>query len=241
LPCSASAWPGAKKPADTPDRITTDGETFDRTALAAAHQTVPLPAILRVTNLETGRQILVRANDRGPSTPHRLIQLTQHAAERLGIDANRPTAVRVTLEDGPTAAMVEALGGRAPKLAMSTAPVADVQVEDLTTHRVTSNTRSSDDEQKTSFAVDQAVPDRVWHVPPAPMPLWVEAGTFSQMRYAQMQRMRIGGSLQRIGGGRTAQYRVRLGPFSGAGEADAALDRAMRAGVTDARIVAAEP
>jgi rare lipoprotein A len=183
----------------------------------------------------------VRANDRGPSTPHRLIALTQRAAERLGITADRPAEVRVTLEDGPTAAMVEALGGGAPKLAISTAPVSDVQVEDLTTHQVMTNARASDDEQKTGFAVDQAVQDRVWHVSPALMPLWVEAGTFSQMRYAQLQRVRIGGSLQWIGGGRRAQYRVRLGPFSGAGEADAALDRVMHAGVTDARIVAAEP
>ncbi len=52
--------------------LTADGEVFDQTALAAAHQTLQLPAIARLTNLENGRQVVVRINDRGPATPHRL-------------------------------------------------------------------------------------------------------------------------------------------------------------------------
>ena len=49
--------------------LTADGEAFDQAALAASHRTLQLPAIARLTNLENGRQIDVRINDRGPANP----------------------------------------------------------------------------------------------------------------------------------------------------------------------------
>ena len=75
--------------------LTADGEAFDQTALAAAHQTLQLPAIARLTNLENGLQVLVRINDRGPATPHRLIEITRRTAALLHFAD--PTAVRVRL------------------------------------------------------------------------------------------------------------------------------------------------
>ena len=59
--------------------LTTDGEPDDPTAMVAAMQTLQLPSILRVTNLSNGRQVLVRANDRGPANPGRLIALSPRA------------------------------------------------------------------------------------------------------------------------------------------------------------------
>ena len=69
--------------------LTADGEVFDQTALAAAHQTLQLPAIARLTNLENGRQVLVRINDRGPATPHRLIEVTRRTATLLRLPGRR--------------------------------------------------------------------------------------------------------------------------------------------------------
>ena len=66
--------------------LTANGETFDGGALAAAHPTLQLPALARVTNLENGRQIMVRVNDRGPDSAARSLGLTRHAAE-AGADA----------------------------------------------------------------------------------------------------------------------------------------------------------
>ena len=63
--------------------LTADGEAFDQTALAAAHQTLQLPAIARLTNLENGLAVVVRINDRGPATPHRLIEVTRRTATLL--------------------------------------------------------------------------------------------------------------------------------------------------------------
>lgn len=64
---------------------TSSGEPYDMYALTAAHRTLPLPTYLRVTNLQNGRQVIVRVNDRGPFHSDRLIDLSYGAAVKLGI------------------------------------------------------------------------------------------------------------------------------------------------------------
>ncbi|MEZ5914542.1 MAG: septal ring lytic transglycosylase RlpA family protein [Parvularculaceae bacterium] len=56
-------------------RLTANGEVFDKRRLSAAHKTLPLPTIVEVENLENGRRILVRVNDRGPFVDDRVIDL----------------------------------------------------------------------------------------------------------------------------------------------------------------------
>lgn len=74
---------------------TANGETFDMNAISAAHPTLPMPVLVRVTNLENGKSIIVRVNDRGPFVNGREIDLSKRAAELLGY-ANKGTAkVRV--------------------------------------------------------------------------------------------------------------------------------------------------
>jgi rare lipoprotein A len=76
-------------------RTTADGEALDPHALAGAHKTLPLPSIVEVTNLETGKKIRVRLNDRGPFVAGRIIDLTHAAADRLGIYGQGVAKVRV--------------------------------------------------------------------------------------------------------------------------------------------------
>ncbi|HEX5315431.1 MAG TPA: septal ring lytic transglycosylase RlpA family protein [Candidatus Kapabacteria bacterium] len=64
---------------------TADGEIFDNSKLTAAHRTYPFGTIVRVTNLATEATVTVRINDRGPVKPERVIDLTQAAAEAIGI------------------------------------------------------------------------------------------------------------------------------------------------------------
>lgn len=64
---------------------TSSGEPYDMYALTAAHRTLPIPCYLRVTNLQNGRSIIVRVNDRGPFHSDRLIDLSYGAAVKLGI------------------------------------------------------------------------------------------------------------------------------------------------------------
>jgi rare lipoprotein A len=76
-------------------RKTANGEVFDRDRVSAAHPTLPLPSIVRVTNLANQREIELRVNDRGPFVGDRIIDLSQAAARELGFERRGTTQVRV--------------------------------------------------------------------------------------------------------------------------------------------------
>jgi rare lipoprotein A len=79
--------------------LTASGEQFDQAALSAAHPTLPLPTLARVTRLDTGASVLVRINDRGPFVGDRVIDLSRAAAEALDF-----------INDGVAPVRIEALG-----------------------------------------------------------------------------------------------------------------------------------
>ncbi len=76
-------------------RKTANGEVFDMNALSAAHTTMPLPSYARVTNLENGRSLIVRVNDRGPYSRGRVIDLSRRAAGLLDFQHAGTAKVRV--------------------------------------------------------------------------------------------------------------------------------------------------
>lgn len=76
-------------------RPTADGEIFDMRRPSAAHKTLPLPSIVEVKNLENGRKIRVRVNDRGPFAKGRIIDLSREAADQLGFLQKGTARVRV--------------------------------------------------------------------------------------------------------------------------------------------------
>ena len=76
-------------------RPTANGERFDMNGVSAAHPTLPLPSRVRVTNLENGRQLVVRVNDRGPFVDGRLIDLSRRGAQLLGFYRKGLARVRV--------------------------------------------------------------------------------------------------------------------------------------------------
>jgi rare lipoprotein A len=65
--------------------LTASGERFDRNKLTAAHPSLPMGTVLRITNPANGRQVLVRINDRGPFLRGRMLDLSETAARRLGM------------------------------------------------------------------------------------------------------------------------------------------------------------
>lgn len=89
-------------------RKTANGEIFDMHALTAAHRTLPIPSIVRVTSRDTGRSVEVRVNDRGPYHGRRVIDLSYAAAEELGL-AQRGTGIvdLVVLHHGPPKAAAQ--------------------------------------------------------------------------------------------------------------------------------------
>ncbi|MBZ6378574.1 septal ring lytic transglycosylase RlpA family protein [Pacificimonas aurantium] len=75
---------------------TANGERFDQNALTAAHRTLPMPSWVRVENLDNGREVTVRVNDRGPFAHNRIIDLSRRAAQLLDMQAAGVARVRVT-------------------------------------------------------------------------------------------------------------------------------------------------
>jgi len=65
--------------------LTANGEIYDMNGISAAHKTLPFGTVVRVVDLETGRSIAVRINDRGPFVEGRIIDLSKGAAEKLGM------------------------------------------------------------------------------------------------------------------------------------------------------------
>ncbi len=80
---------------------TSGGERYDMYAMTAAHKTLPLPAYVRVTNLQNGRSIVVRVNDRGPFVGNRLIDLSYTAAAKLDMLVAGTAMVEVRVLDSP--------------------------------------------------------------------------------------------------------------------------------------------
>ncbi len=81
---------------ESPNATTANGEYFSPDAISAAHKTFPLPSIAQVTNLDNGKTIRVRINDRGPFVEGRVMDLSRGAAKALGVYSSGTARVKVT-------------------------------------------------------------------------------------------------------------------------------------------------
>jgi rare lipoprotein A len=233
---------------------TANGESFDAANIAASHRTLQLPAIARLTNLENGRQVVVRINDRGPADPARLTAVTPAVATLLG--AENPQAFRVRLQvlEAESRHLASALQGQAADTALppvAPAPRGGVQAEALAPPTGTAAGR-----QRSAAAgpapVAQAVAFQVTTVPlrlpaqvtqssPRPGRLAIECGAFGSTQAAGMMRARLAG----LGARMEADYHaprdrsvvVRLGPFATLAQAEGTLRRALTSGCLDGRII----
>ncbi len=85
-------------------RKTSNGDVYDMYGMTAAHKTLPLPTYLQVRNLDNGREVVVRVNDRGPFLGGRILDLSYMAAQKLGVVATGSAQVRIEVIDGPVSA-----------------------------------------------------------------------------------------------------------------------------------------
>lgn len=92
-----ASWYGA----EYHGRATASGELFDRNALTAAHRTLAFDTWAEVTNLANGRQVTVRINDRGPEPLDRIIDLSERAADELGMKTAGLAEVSLNIVSGP--------------------------------------------------------------------------------------------------------------------------------------------
>jgi rare lipoprotein A len=242
-----ASWYGA----DFHEHATANGEIFNKNELTAAHKTLPLPTLARVTNLDNGRSIVVRINDRGPFSGARLIDVSQRAAQLLGFETQGTAKVRVQVLADESKAIADAMRhyGTGAVVAAGTAPVAEqpvqtasvsqasiepVQTETLEPVRTTPETHRE-------LLATKPVPEVVQLPITGHNRLFVQAGAFTVPENAT----RLQQNLARFGttsvstiviNGKTF-YRVRLGPVADVAHADALLSKLKQAGTTEARTV----
>ncbi len=229
---------------------TTDNEAYDPLAMMAAMQEVQLPAIAIVTNLDNGREAMVRVNDRGPADPRRLIALSPGAAEVLGID--RVARVRVRFDPVLCTALIRALRSHDTDPPVNAAPLGPVHAVSLallagTRQEAPRHLRQTPTPRQTGapalpVTVPIRPPEDFAQTRPEPGPLMIDAGTFESQAAARLKAARLGASahLVRVADGHQTSFGVETGPYSTVSSADSALDRLLADGSTDARIIVAD-
>ena len=234
---------------------TANGESFDAANLAASHRTLQLPAIARLTNLENGRQVVVRINDRGPADAARLVGVTQRVATLLG--ASNPQAFRVGLQvlEAESRQLAAALQGTSasapPPFQVAAAPLGGVQTESLAPPSGAASGR-----QRTASpallavapatappapAIPLRLPEQVTQGSGRPGPLAIECGAFGSTQAAEIMRARLAGFGARMqadyNAPRDRSVVVRIGPHTTLAQAEGVLRRVLPAGCLDGRIV----
>jgi len=229
-------------------KLTANGEVFDSDGLTAAHPTLPMPVNVRVTNLENGRSLVLRVNDRGPFAKGRIIDVSARAAQLLGFYEKGTARVRVTylaradLPAGSTAT--------ATAIAAVAAPTKPVQVASL--DPVSVGPRVPEPAQPAAVTITADLPPVMR---PSEEPdsfgshgtlsaaghYYVQAGAFAERVNAERLRDRLSDagnpSISSIDRNGAVLYRVRIGPFDSVDAADAALARLSGQGGSDAKIV----
>ena len=239
-------------------RYTANGEVFDLNSLTAAHHTLPMPSIVQVTNLENGRSLELRVNDRGPFAGGRIIDVSRKAADLLGFERNGTAKVRVRVlaaESMQAQAVARRNGSEevpggpievaqaVPRVAVDAQPLAPLP-----------GTRAAPQGQTASITpvkataapepilVDPPLTGQVTQVGARPnAQIFIQAGAFAQADNANRVRERIAGlgsaqiTAVRVNGNNL--FRVRLGPIMSVDDADRMLARVLATGLPDARIV----
>src|SRR5271165_6393209 len=142
-------------------RLTANGEVYDMHAISAAHPTMPLPSYARVTNLDNGRSIIVRVNDRGPYVRNRIIDLSIGTAKALDFYGHGLARVRVEyvgrapIEGSDDAMLLATLREGSPAPAPSKVMIASAKpflpkAEDTSASQKSANTTSSNRSQMRS-------------------------------------------------------------------------------------------
>jgi rare lipoprotein A len=194
---------------------TATGETYDMNAMTGAHPTLPLPAWVRVTNLDNGRSVVVRLNDRGPFAKGRIIDLSRAAAEQLDMIRAGTARVEVRTLTGTDALTAAAPAGPSAAAPALLTPTVDPQGE---------------------AAAAGTVP-----VVAGPA-YYAQAGAFASRANAELlaERLRAAGIagvsvVESTVDGRLL-FRVRAGPVPGFPEFDALIERMRAAGAEGARL-----
>ena len=258
-----ASWYGAK----FHGRQTANGATYDMNALTAAHRTLPMPSIVRVTNLMNGRSLILTINDRGPFARNRIIDVSRRGAQLLGFQKAGTARVRVQILPDKSRILANRIQGRAQldkvgtPITVDRLPKPDVKIEALSlppggevsmnrmvsVNRIKSAIKAPASKTLTSISTDGSDQvskndtDVVSVLPVLKTKLFVQAGAYSRFDNANKARAR----LSLTGPTKISSvlikgrdlFRVRVGPFDNVGEADKILDSVITHGYPTARII----
>jgi rare lipoprotein A len=217
-----ASWYGG----DFQGQRTASGETFDQAALTAAHPTLPIPSLVQVTNLENGREVIVRVNDRGPFVGERLIDMSQGAAQALGFEQAGQARVHVRYL-GPAPRRVDAGQGVRPA-PVAPAPARSVLAANDGPLSLTPE-QGSGDSALAGAPMGEPVrrPAAPTYAAPAQGNFFVQVGAFSDLGNAHRVRDAVSAAGPVVVDVRTTAsggelFRVRVGPWNSREEADSA-------------------
>lgn len=228
-------------------RLTANGEIYDMNAMTAAHKTLQLPAIVRVTNMLNGKSVIVRVNDRGPFVDDRIIDMSKGAADQLGFQRRGIAPVRVEVMADASRHLQRMASGRQSVGEMDTLVAA----------------LNAGDQPGAPVQIAAApIPGKLVPIPqPAPAAAQIPAQVAKQLPsqqeqanwYLQAASFSDPGNagrallqLRHVGptvvvpharGARTL-YLVRVGPYGNKQKAQSALERVRKVGFDDALLVA---
>jgi rare lipoprotein A len=210
-------------------KATANGETFDMNAMTAAHTTLPLPSLVEVTNLENGRKVVVRVNDRGPFVGDRIIDLSRAAARELGYESKGLAKVRVRYVGRAPLGGGGDLGVRTaraePAPALPRAPIPYTQLA-----------QNTPPPPPPAAVLPPIAPEPVYDPPAANYRVQAAAfGDRAKADYVAGQLAHAGQAVVEPTGG--GYYRVILEVGADEGQAWAVRDQVARAGFTDARVI----
>ena len=243
--------------------LTANGEIFDMNKVSAAHKTLPLPSVVLVTNLDNGRALKVRVNDRGPFVHGRIIDLSRRAAELLGTKDSGTAKVRVQylkresdrevallqglpapgkLDGQPGPTLVAAPAGEVTSQPLSPVDgsLAETPTQPERSRAVQTASRDVVAEQTAPDLPDE--PEQVFQLPtPDATDIFVQAGAFSDKSNAERLQTRLtslgSSAVTPVEVNGQVLYRVRVGPVASVAEGDALLESVIQSGHPNARLV----
>lgn len=237
---------------------TANGEVFDMNEISAAHRTLPLPSMVRVTNLKNGRALNVRVNDRGPFSRGRIIDMSRRGAQLLGFERDGTAMVRVDILAYESRKLAGEVPGQvakadkhpvpnaAPRVAVTSKPLAPppgtrTAPPPSANHQVATTGRAPAQHSRKAAPLAR-VDGKVSQVALAKAPtVFVQAGAFSQYANAHRLQVMLNGlaptAITQKEGAQSRMFRVRLGPVRSVEDADALLARVVASGLPNARIV----
>ena len=214
-------------------RRTANGEIFDMNLLTAAHPTLPMPVMVQVTNLENGRSMKLRVNDRGPFKRNREIDLSRRAAEILGFKDKGTARVRVKyLHRAP-------LYNQRGQLISGYESDSFVFEKPYTPRRERYVSATPNTEVEMKSLDGQDLPSKKSVLPK--QKYYVQLGVFSRKESAESLRYKLGKigqvEVSELTSGGRKLYRVRVGPVNSRVDANILVDDVLDNGHQDAFIL----